>query len=182
MTGLGLLSVVVYYLPCLRVIVVPILPLTLLGNGPAAVVYIACSAITSIGNNAPSTVTAIGSHVRTQVFKINSSNSIPRTLPLGNGGTYVTLHVSWEWPSSSSTCSIGCSANTGVGNNALGGLVARSVPHAFLPTYQNVYPTESMMSVLPLRFSGESESELSEQFTDWIKQFELVVRISILLG
>ena len=109
MSGLKFLKltvVIVYHVPCLWVMVVPMLPFMLVGNGLAAVVHV----------------------------------------------VLVVL------------------------------LVARSVPHAFLPTYQNVYPTESMMSVLPLRFSGESESELSEQFTDWIKQFELVVRISILLG
>ena len=126
---------------------------------------------TSVGSNAPSTVTAVGSHVRTKV--VNSSGSIPCTLPLGNGGTYVSPQVSWEWPSNS--CSIACSVNNGVGNNAPGGLVARSVPHVFLPACQNVYPTESMMSVLPLgKFSGQSESEVSEQFTDLIEQFEVV--------
>jgi len=58
------------------------------------------------------------------------------TWPQTKNGTHIFPHVSWEWPSSSS--SVACSANTSVGNNAPGGLVTRSVPHAFLPAYHRM--------------------------------------------
>ena len=58
------------------------------------------------------TVTAGGSHVGTQV--VNSS-SMP-TWPQNKSGTHIFPHVSWEWPSSSSSAA--CSGNTSVGNNA----------------------------------------------------------------
>ena len=57
-----------------------------------------------------------------------------------------------------------------------GVLATSSLPHMHVvyPLYNNIYSPE-VMSLPPLeKFHEESESEISEQFTDWIEHFELV--------
>jgi len=90
--------------------------------------------------------------LRVTVVPVVVGNGVSRT-----SNTTTTAGLSWERPSSSS--SIACSTNTSVGSNASGGLVTKSVPHAFLPAYQCL--PNRVNDGCPAIREGERESDSS---------------------
>ena len=117
--------------------------------------------------------------VKKQLSESNKTN-VAQSVAIGasqdnsvSGMSVKTTEEGVTIPSTSGYNVANADSNTAVA----GGLGVSSLPHmrVVYPFQNNMHSPEVIMSLPPLgKFSGESELESDEQFTDWIEQFELV--------